>query len=570
MTNTVMLARGFGRGLGLGYHLAMTRPRRLGFAGFFLCTALASLPALAQQADPQRLSEKAFEGAQWVLATQAARAVAQVGARLAAGDGPLADKIRARQAAEDALRGARSRLAQAVAERGDTAAIRQQAARLAARLDRLDAEIRAEFPDYASMASPRPLDFAAVQALLAPGEALVLFLSDRSATFVWAVTPERTGWHRSDLSASALDRLVRRVRRDLDPTGPARAAAPLNAPSGPRLPGFDAEAAHLLYTELLAPLAPVLGGTDHIYAVQDGALGSLPLAVLLQSPAPDDMDAEELRAADWLLRRFALTTLPAVASLQTVRHARSDTAETSFAGFGNPIFAPEGDAPIQIATRSIDAFFGPGGTRLDAIRALSPLPGTARELRRIAGLFPDGAVRLALGAEGTETAVKSADLSQTSIISFATHGLVTGDISGLAEPALAFTPPQVATDTDDGLLTASEAADLRLDADWVILSACNTAAGDGTPGAEGLSGLARAFLFAGARSILVSHWPVRDDVAATLTADTLDRLQSDAALPRAEALRQATLAVMRDPSDPTLAHPSAWAPFVLVGDGGTP
>ena len=107
-----------------------------------------------------------------------------------------------------------------------------------------------------------------------------------------------------------------------------------------------------------------------------------------------------------------------------------------------------------------------------------------------------------------------------------------------------------------------------MNADWVILSACNTAAGDGTPGAEGLSGLARAFLFAGARSILVSHWPVRDDVAATLTTQTLRQLNDQPGLPRSEALHRAMLGVMVDGSDPTLAHPSAWAPFVVVGEGG--
>ncbi len=85
-----------------------------------------------------------------------------------------------------------------------------------------------------------------------------------------------------------------------------------------------------------------------------------------------------------------------------------------------------------------------------------------------------------------------------------------------------------------------------------------------------MSGLARAFLFAGARSIMVSHWPVRDDAAARLTTVALDRLASGQARGRAEALRQSMLALMDDAGDPSLAHPSAWAPFVLVGEGGGP
>lgn len=145
--------------------------------------------------------------------------------------------------------------------------------------------------------------------------------------------------------------------------------------------------------------------------------------------------------------------------------------------------------------------------------------------------------------------MKALDLSSTSVIAFATHGLLSGELSGLAEPALVLTPPDAASPDDDGLLTASEIAELRLSTDWVILSACNTAGTDGRPDAEGLSGLARAFLYAGARSILVSHWPVRDDAAARLTTGTLSRIGEDATIGRSQALRQAMLSLMEDEND---------------------
>ena len=98
-------------------------------------------------------------------------------------------------------------------------------------------------------------------------------------------------------------------------------------------------------------------------------------------------------------------------------------------------------------------------------------------------------------------------LADYRVVYFATHGLVAGDVKGLAEPSLALTLPQPPSDIDNGLLTASEVAQLKLDADWVVLSACNTVAGD-KPGAEAMSGLARAFFYAGARALLVSHWSV--------------------------------------------------------------
>src|SRR5690606_35347987 len=128
-----------------------------------------------------------------------------------------------------------------------------------------------------------------------------------------------------------------------------------------------------------------------------------------------------------------------------------------------------------------------------------------------------------LGDRATEREVKSLSdagkLSQARIVHFATHGMISGELKGLAEPAIVLTPPIQASAEDDGLLTASEVAMLQLDADWVILSACNTAASDGE--GEALSGLARAFFYAGAHSLMVSHWPVASDAAVRLATGAI-------------------------------------------------
>src|SRR5262249_3558240 len=138
-----------------------------------------------------------------------------------------------------------------------------------------------------------------------------------------------------------------------------------------------------------------------------------------------------------------------------------------------------------------------------------------------------------LRADASETTVKRLPLSNYRVVYFATHGLVAGDVEGLAEPALALTQPAKASADDDGLLTASEVAQLKLNADWVVLSACNTIAGD-KPGAEALSGLARAFFYAGTRALLVSHWAVESGAATRLTTTTFDLLNRDPSLGRAE------------------------------------
>ncbi len=132
------------------------------------------------------------------------------------------------------------------------------------------------------------------------------------------------------------------------------------------------------------------------------------------------------------------------------------------------------------------------------------------------------------------------------------------------------TPPETASNEDDGLLTASEIARyLNLDADWVILSACNTAAGDEL-GAEGLSGLAKAFFYAGSRALLVSHWPVASGAAVKLTTGIFAAAAADPGIGRAEAHRRAMLALIDDPEHEYFAHPLFWGPFVVVGDGGSP
>jgi len=144
---------------------------------------------------------------------------------------------------------------------------------------------------------------------------------------------------------------------------------------------------------------------------------------------------------------------------------------------------------------------------------------------------------------------------------------VPGELKCKSEPALALTPPATATAADDGLLDASEVAQLKLDADWVLLSACNTASPDGKLGGESLSGLARAFFYAGARSVLASHWAVASRATVALTTGAFEALARDPALGRAEALRRSALKLA---GEKDTGHPFFWAPFVLVGDGAAP
>jgi CHAT domain-containing protein len=306
------------------------------------------------------------------------------------------------------------------------------------------------------------------------------------------------------------------------------------------------------------------------------------------------------RHVAWLARSNAITVLPAVSSLKALRRvAKPSLAPKSMIGFGTPLLdGDQGDlqygayykmqaalarAQTGCAARGADRTAALRGLRrspaplahqsvgvdLAQVRLQTPLPETGDELCAVARDLGADVGDIRLGVRATEREIKALSsngtLAQYRIVQFATHGTIAGQLSGTTEPGLILTPPDTASDEDDGYLSASEIAQLKLDADWVILSACNTAAAD-APGAEALSGLARAFFYAQARALLVSHWEVYSEATVELIGASVGETARDRNVGRAEALRRAML-TMIDKGSPHEAHPSYWAPFVVVGEG---
>jgi CHAT domain-containing protein len=289
--------------------------------------------------------------------------------------------------------------------------------------------------------------------------------------------------------------------------------------------------------------------------------------LVTRPPAHDPENPADHRAISWLARDYAMTMLPGVSSLNAL-HGFGAKAEppAPFLGVGALVLrGGSGGAPGHGQARQPV----PGALAdVDQVRSSPPLPETATEIRQIAHTLGASETDLYLGERASEPLLRHAPLDRCRVIEFATHGLVSGDFAGLAEPALVLTPPPFAAPGNDGLLTASKIATLSLDAGWVVLSACNTAAGDGTPDAGGLSGLAKAFFYAGSRAMLVSHWPVVSQAAVQLTTGAFRALEQDPAIGRAVMLRRPEMGLLDDKSLPPLyAHPMLWAPFVVVGEG---
>ena len=286
----------------------------------------------------------------------------------------------------------------------------------------------------------------------------------------------------------------------------------------------------------------LIEGRSHLFIVPQGPCKAYRLPFCREAVPPARGNP------NWLVERYATTTLPAVSSLKALRQlAHGGRGKAPFGGVGDPVLEG-GGAARGVATADV---YGTHGLADPAkLRALPALPATRGELERLAAALGGGPQSLHLGSAATETNVKSGMLAEARVVAFATHAAVAGDLVGVAEPALVLTPPTTATEQDDGLLMASEVALLQLDADLVLLSACNTAAPDGTPGAVGLSGLAKAFFYAGARALLVSHWSVYDEAAQALTTGMLEDLAADPEIGLAEALRRSELALIKRPRSP--------------------
>lgn len=527
-----------------------------------------------------RALDEALAAIQRGTQSSAASAVNKLAVRLAAGSDRLAELVRQDQdlaAESEALDKAIITAVSKQPAQRDVAAEQRSRARITTIANErtgLQKTLAVEFPDYASLSNPLPLAVKDIHPLLSADEAMVLYSAVDKRSYVIAITREGVDWKEIPLGADALAQKVSAFRKGLD-VGKAHDAS---GKSGL----FDLALANELYVALLGPAEVLTKNKHSLLVVPSAALTALPFHLLVtetpQAPIPDTL--EGYRSAAWLLRRHAISVLPSVISLKSLRSfARRDQGTKPMTGFGDPVFDPAREGPAdrraasgKIAARSIatvaytDFWRGAGVDRARLAQALPQLPDTADELNAVAKDVGAAEADIHLGRDASETTLKRASLAQYRIIYFATHGLVAGDIKGLGEPSLALSIPGQPTELDDGLLTASEVAQLKLNADWVVLSACNTIAGD-KPGAEALSGLARSFFYAGARALLVSHWAVDSEAATRLTISTFDLLKNEPGMGRAEALRRAMLTYLDDPSMPRNAYPAMWAPFALIGEG---
>jgi CHAT domain-containing protein len=485
----------------------------------------------SESGDPASI-EEAFAASQYSLTSRTGEALRRATVRMSLQDSDLARYLRQREDTLDALRQANALLAGALSQSHPNAG--QEDARLqelvhkhTQQLRELDNFLANRFPKYGEFAHPRPVSIQAVQTVLSGDEAVLMTVVTQDRLMLWAIDRETAQPAVVPTKAQQINELAERLRASIDRALRHRART--------ASPEFDLEAAKRLYEIVAAPVSKVLEGKKHIIFLPEGPLQSIPLHVLAE------------REGDWLIRRYAVTTEPSLTGFVAARESKQHSlAPLAFLGVGATDFAGFG----EVADAGVVAY-------------LQALPKAASELRRMSAMFPQDEVKLAIDREATKAGFLASSPGNYRMIAFATHALTVQETPGSFEPAIVLFPD--GNSVADSLLTASDVAALNLDADLVILSACNTAAPEAGPDAEGLSGLARAFILAGSRAMLVSHWSVPDAAAPLLTSSFLAAIQKDPATRKAEALRSAILELL-ETGEYTLTHPAYWAPFVVVGE----
>jgi CHAT domain-containing protein len=440
-----------------------------------------------------------------------------------------------------------------------------------ATIDSLTSQLATKAPDYWNYRLPAPTRITSLQRrsgagteLLHGDEALILWMCrrDDSHGLVFAVSPGKFAWSTIGLNGNEIADRARSLRRAIEAAG----AMATGSPATPHA-AFPRATAHELYVALLGDksIQAAIENARTLLFVPCEPLADLPPSVLVVSDPPGGAVADgvpdAMRRTHWLLNDVATAVLPTVSSLEVIRLRRARVAQHD----SEPLLA--------FADPDFTSVRGGDDSEAKWVASLQPLPGTRREVELLRSILNGSKQNVLIGSLASraelERRQRDGSLAQVSVLEFATHGFFAGEIPEIHDASLALATTPERSDVADAFLTSSEISKLRLNADWVVLSACSTGLGVQT-GGEGLSQLAGAFFYAGARSLLVSHWRVRDDAAERLVTLTFADRRDNPALDKAQALRKAMLQLMSDPSMDTagltFSDPSAWGPFVVVGD----
>lgn len=422
------------------------------------------------------------------------------------------------------------------------------------KLRQLRRDIAAQFPVYRELISPSIPGSERIGAVLRPGEAYVNLYAANQAAYAFVVLPGGE-FHaqRLEVPRASLREMTNTLRRGFD------AGVPPHQPNDAA--GFDLQAAHGLYQALIAPIEPRLKGSGTVYLSTSGLLGSIPWNVLVTRPA------QRLADTAWWIGTTTPVLMPSASALLLARTQAARRAGAPLLAFADPSFDGQEHAAAGAADQRRvrpPAVRSNTGTQsaLD-YRRIAPLPETLEEVRAIAALLEAPPRSVIRGTQASRSRVLKEDLSDARVVAFATHGLLPGEAPGLLKAglALAYEGQGLA----DSLLTIDDVVGLRLNADWVVLSACNTGLVTGNAG-DALSALSRGFFASGARALLATQWAVESESAKQLTVGLFKAFAADPALSKAGALARVQRDMLGGQYGALYRHPYFWGAYFLAGD----
>ena len=424
------------------------------------------------------------------------------------------------------------------------------------KLRELEKKIKSQIPEYFSKLKPKGVDLNFIQKNLNENQVFLEYFFFDHATYAIIIKKDNYELIKIDITKSKLLNLSEKIK------------STLHLDTNGNLAKFDINSAHKLYELIFKPLKSHIGNSRNIILVPNNFLNYIPLQILPKNKSNNCFDCSKI---NWLKDDYNFTYIPNSEFFSFKENKKikipkllNSKNKSYYLGIGNPNLEPIKKNLEVKNTNKITKMLRGNNFLKDTSeidKLYGNVYGSEEELNEIKNILSPLKSDLLLGNEANEKNIKSKNLQDYEIIHFATHGELAGFLEGQNEPFLVLTPPEIGSDLNDGLLTLSEIMNLELNTKLIILSACNTASNN-IKEAEGFTGLARAFLYSGSKSVMVSNWYVESNSAKELTTNFIKNLKQSKTNNFSEAL---SLSMKKLSGNKNTSHPFFWGPFVIVG-----
>ncbi|WP_417783981.1 CHAT domain-containing protein [Terasakiella pusilla] len=419
---------------------------------------------------------------------------------------------------------------------------------LRTQFEKVSEKLRNISPKYAGILDFEPISLSQFRKSLRENDIYVFFVPYGDKVFRWVITNQEIDFKQLPVSRGNIRSSLQSIRENMNFKTPVM--------------DLNVKAYFDLYKALLADALTANSQKNNLVISPFKEFYSIPFSALISKKPPNK---QALSSIDWLIKSHTITITPSpfVFSFLRTNTGKKINKSEKYVGIGDPELKGLDEISPGLNSGGFEDLINRGVGIARTVQQLPPLSGSDRELRALASVFGKRNSNIYLKNQAVERTFFTSEVSKANVLAFSTHALLSGELQELDEPALVMTPVlHPANEASDGLLKASEIAAQNLNADWVILAACNTGA---QKSGVGLSELVKSFVFAGAKSVLASHWKVENEATSILISKAAELLKNNPSLTRSEALRKAMLHLIQSANNTQGAHPAFWSAFFNIG-----